>query len=169
MPEFHAEAPQATVSYGLAQGPYVTARAGVEPTTLRLKAIDSTNAPSRHTSVPHLIRTLSLLGPNSLCFLCLGFFSLQPFLQHLCLSSASFCSLRWLEFFRLRDYSAQPHRQVISIFNHTSPGQYSSGSTFVLSLSDSLLSYLTFTYTIELFQQCNKWMVHRPTCNSARY
>ena len=31
----------------LAQGPYVTSRAGVEPTTLRLKAIDSTKAPSR--------------------------------------------------------------------------------------------------------------------------
>ena len=32
--EFHAEAPQATVSKGLAQGPYVVARAGVEPMTL---------------------------------------------------------------------------------------------------------------------------------------
>src|SRR6218665_1758228 len=30
---------------GLAQGLYMAARAGVEPTTLRLKAIDSTNAP----------------------------------------------------------------------------------------------------------------------------
>src|SRR6218665_2787721 len=30
---------------GLAQGPYMAARAGVEPTTLRLKAIDSTKAP----------------------------------------------------------------------------------------------------------------------------
>src|SRR6218665_1331354 len=37
---------QATVGKGLAQGPYVTARAGVEPTTLRLKVIASTNAPS---------------------------------------------------------------------------------------------------------------------------
>src|SRR6218665_685749 len=35
--EFHAEAPQATVSKGLAQGPYVVARAGVELTTLRLR------------------------------------------------------------------------------------------------------------------------------------
>ena len=34
--EFHAEAPQATVSEGLAQGPYVTARTGFEPATLRL-------------------------------------------------------------------------------------------------------------------------------------
>jgi len=49
MPEFHAEAPQATVSEGLAQGPYVAARAGVEPTTLRLKASDSINAPPRPT------------------------------------------------------------------------------------------------------------------------
>ena len=38
---------QATVGKGLAQGPYVTARVGVEPKTLRLKVIDSTKAPSR--------------------------------------------------------------------------------------------------------------------------
>src|SRR6218665_959207 len=36
---------QATVGKGLAQGPYMAARAGVEPTTLQLKAIDSTKAP----------------------------------------------------------------------------------------------------------------------------
>src|SRR6218665_3196235 len=41
VPEFHAEAPQATVSEGLAQGPYVAARAGVEPMTLRTKGVDS--------------------------------------------------------------------------------------------------------------------------------
>src|SRR6218665_1085142 len=35
----------ATVGKKLAQGPYMAARAGVEPTTLRLKAIDSTKAP----------------------------------------------------------------------------------------------------------------------------
>src|SRR6218665_3097987 len=40
---------QATAGKGLAQGPYVTARAGVEPTTLRLKVNDSTKAPSRPT------------------------------------------------------------------------------------------------------------------------
>ena len=45
MPEFHAEAPQATVSEGLAQGPYGPAKAGVEPMTLRMKGFDSTNAP----------------------------------------------------------------------------------------------------------------------------
>src|SRR6218665_1389856 len=38
---------QATASKGLAQGPYMAARAGVEPTTLRLKVIVSTNAPPR--------------------------------------------------------------------------------------------------------------------------
>ena len=38
---------QATVGKGLAQSPYVAARAGVEPTTFRLKVIDLTNAPPR--------------------------------------------------------------------------------------------------------------------------
>ena len=36
---------QATAGKGLAQGPYMAAWAGVEPTTLRLKAIDSNKAP----------------------------------------------------------------------------------------------------------------------------
>ena len=45
VPEFHAEAPQATVSEGLVQGPYVVARVGVELMTLRTKGVDSTNAP----------------------------------------------------------------------------------------------------------------------------
>jgi len=45
VPEFHAEAPQATVSEGLAQSPYVAARAGVEPMTLRTKGVDSNNVP----------------------------------------------------------------------------------------------------------------------------
>src|SRR6218665_1445979 len=40
---------QATVSKGLALGPYVAARAGVEPTTLRLRVIDLTNEPLRPT------------------------------------------------------------------------------------------------------------------------
>src|SRR6218665_1993295 len=40
---------QATVSKGLAQGPYAAARARVEPTTLRLRLIDLTNAPPRPT------------------------------------------------------------------------------------------------------------------------
>jgi len=45
--EFHAEAPQATASEGLAQGPYGSARAGCEPTTLRMKGAESTDAPPR--------------------------------------------------------------------------------------------------------------------------
>jgi len=40
---------QATAGKGLAQGPYVAARAGVEPTTLGLKVIVSTKAPPRPT------------------------------------------------------------------------------------------------------------------------
>src|SRR6218665_553663 len=36
---------QATASKELAQGPYMAARAGGEPATLQLKAIDSTKAP----------------------------------------------------------------------------------------------------------------------------
>src|SRR6218665_2974244 len=42
--EFHTEAPQATASEGLAQGPYVAARAGFEPTTLL------TNLPMSHNT-----------------------------------------------------------------------------------------------------------------------
>jgi len=45
VPEFHAEAPQATASEGLAKGPYVAARVGVELMTLRTKGVDSANAP----------------------------------------------------------------------------------------------------------------------------
>jgi len=48
--EFHAEASQATVSEGLAQGHYVTARAGFETATLRTKGDESTNEPPRHTA-----------------------------------------------------------------------------------------------------------------------
>src|SRR6218665_1660122 len=36
---------QATAGKGLAQSPYMAVRAGVEPTTLRLRVIASTNAP----------------------------------------------------------------------------------------------------------------------------
>ena len=56
MPEFHSEAPQATASEGFAQGPYVAARAGVEPMTLRTKGVDSTNAPhTPHNVVVNLV------------------------------------------------------------------------------------------------------------------
>ena len=40
-------APQATASEGLAQGPYVAARVGFEPTTLRTKGAESTNETTR--------------------------------------------------------------------------------------------------------------------------
>ena len=46
---FHAEAPQTTESEGL--GPYVVARAGVEPTTLRTIGVDSTIKPPRPTKL----------------------------------------------------------------------------------------------------------------------
>src|SRR6218665_1622294 len=49
VPEFHAEAPQATVSKELAQDPYVAARAGGKPNTLRPKGIDSTKVPLNPT------------------------------------------------------------------------------------------------------------------------
>ena len=49
--EFHAEAPQATASEGLAQGSYVAARAGFELTTLRTKVNEFTNEPPRRTNV----------------------------------------------------------------------------------------------------------------------
>jgi len=44
--KFHAKAPQATASEGLAEGHYMAARAGVKPMTLWTKGVDSTNAPS---------------------------------------------------------------------------------------------------------------------------
>ena len=39
------------LSEGLAQGPYVAARAGFEPTTDRSTAIDSANEPPRPTNL----------------------------------------------------------------------------------------------------------------------
>jgi len=49
--EFHAEAPQATVSQGLAHDLYMAARAGFEPTTLWIKGDESTNDPQRPMTV----------------------------------------------------------------------------------------------------------------------
>src|SRR6218665_2385881 len=49
--EFHSEMPQATASEGLAQGPYVAARAGFEPAILWTEGIESSNEPSRPISV----------------------------------------------------------------------------------------------------------------------
>ena len=48
MSEFHAEAPQATASEGLAQGLYL---ARFEPKTLRTKGYESTNEPPRPTKL----------------------------------------------------------------------------------------------------------------------
>ena len=45
---------------GLAQGPYVAARAWVEPTTLRLKVIVSTKAPPRPTFLSNGLNWISL-------------------------------------------------------------------------------------------------------------
>ena len=57
--EFHAEAPQATASERLAQGPYVAARAGFEPTTLRTKGDESTNEPPGPTHPDRVCRLSS--------------------------------------------------------------------------------------------------------------
>src|SRR6218665_1238762 len=46
----HAKALQAIAGKGLAQGPYMAARAGFEPTTLRSNGVVSTNAPPSPTS-----------------------------------------------------------------------------------------------------------------------
>ena len=51
MSEFHAEAPRATASERLAQGPYVAAKARFEPTTFRTKSDESTNEPPRPTII----------------------------------------------------------------------------------------------------------------------
>ena len=48
--EFHTKETQATASEGLSQNPYMVARAGVEPATLRMKGVDSTNAPPLPTN-----------------------------------------------------------------------------------------------------------------------
>jgi len=49
VPEFYAEAPRATASEGLVQGPYVAAIANFESATLCTKGAESTNAPPRPT------------------------------------------------------------------------------------------------------------------------
>ena len=47
MSEFHAQAPQAPTSEGLAHDPYMAAGAGFEPTTLPTKCAELTNEPPR--------------------------------------------------------------------------------------------------------------------------
>ena len=51
---FRAEAPQATASEGHAQGPYMAARVGFEPATLRTKGDESTNAPPHPTIIGYI-------------------------------------------------------------------------------------------------------------------
>ena len=68
----HAEALQATASEGLAQGPYVAAREGFKPRTLRSKGVDSTNAPPRpnaHISLTFYQAPPTVLGGHCLLFL----------------------------------------------------------------------------------------------------
>ena len=61
--KFHAEAPQPNASEGLAEGPYVAARAGFEPATLRTKGVQSTNEPQRPSNIDKL-STISLTGSS---------------------------------------------------------------------------------------------------------
>ena len=48
---FHAEAPLATASEGLAKGPYVATRTGFEPATLWTKGAEYTIEPPRLTII----------------------------------------------------------------------------------------------------------------------
>ena len=70
----HAEVLQATASEGLAQGPYVAARARFEPAALRSKGIDSTISSFLAPLPPSLFHSFShclFLFPLSL-FLCIS-------------------------------------------------------------------------------------------------
>src|SRR6218665_412724 len=49
--EFRDETSQATASEGHTQGPYVAARAGFEPATVRTKGVESTNETPRPTNI----------------------------------------------------------------------------------------------------------------------
>jgi len=69
--EFHAEASHGTAREGRTQGPYVMARAGSEPTTLRTKGDESTctNEPPRPTN--SLFSTLSKVLLKSMILHCI--------------------------------------------------------------------------------------------------
>src|SRR6218665_2216907 len=58
---------QETADKGLAQGPYVAARAGIEPTTLRLKVIVSTKAPPHRLIYLHKVISEILSFRMTLC------------------------------------------------------------------------------------------------------
>src|SRR6218665_2703118 len=57
---------QATAGKGHAQGPYVAARGGFDPTALRLKVIVSTKAPPRPTLGPEVKAVQARLYPSML-------------------------------------------------------------------------------------------------------
>src|SRR6218665_545972 len=90
--EFHAKAPQATAGKGLSQGPYVTTRAVVEPTTLRLKVIASTKAPP-HPTISFLSYLYLLICPCLLRLLSNGLLQFFPgsSSKGLSFSSSSVC------------------------------------------------------------------------------
>src|SRR6218665_594343 len=58
--EFHAKAPQTTVSEGLTQHPYLAARAGLVPPTIRMKDVESTNEPPLPIVHPSLCQFIQL-------------------------------------------------------------------------------------------------------------
>jgi len=65
--EFHFEASQAIAKEGLAQGPYVAARARFETSTFQTKGVESTNEPPRPIcSLPFSVICSAL---NILCVL----------------------------------------------------------------------------------------------------
>jgi len=53
--ECHTDAPQATASEGLAQGPYMVARAVFEPMILQTKSDESTDEPPQLSNVQMVI------------------------------------------------------------------------------------------------------------------
>ena len=62
----NVEGPLAIVSKGLAQGPYVAARAGFQPETLRTKGDESTNDPPRMLYAVYIMHLYSF--PHSVPF-----------------------------------------------------------------------------------------------------
>jgi len=64
MLEFHVEVPQATANEGLAQVPYVAARAEFKPATLQTKGTKSTNEPPHPIGLQQCCPTR---GPRAAC------------------------------------------------------------------------------------------------------
>src|SRR6218665_985771 len=76
----------ATAGKGHAQGPYVSARAGVEPTTLRLKVIVSTKAPPRPTMYVcmYVYVHVCLYACKYVCMLC---YAMHRAYMHACIQT----------------------------------------------------------------------------------